>query len=109
MKTKHNDTKILEQAALGTLNTMSKAELVALSRYLGIKVGKTKNDLVLNLLMAADGGLLHTKLRVEFAARPANPTDFRVPLFGKKFSTGKSPKITRHITHNKVTPPPISS
>lgn len=98
MKTNANTTStrnILQTATFGTLQTMTRNELRALAKRIGIKVGKTRAETISNLNLAQASGVMHTKVKVEFCPKPETPDSYRVPVFGKKFSNGKAPKVFR--------------
>lgn len=88
---------ILQTATFGTLQTMTRNELRTLAKRIGIKVGKTRQDTISNLNLAQAAGVMHAKVKVEFCPKPENPDDYRIPVFGKKFSNGKAPKVFRTI------------
>lgn len=96
MNTK-SDKSILQSATIATLNSMSRDEVRALAKRLGIKRGRNRVDTINNLVLAQSAGVMHTKVKVEFCPKPENPDDYRVPVFGKKFSNGKTPKVFRTI------------
>ena len=93
----NSDKSILQSATLATLNSMTRDELRALARRIGIKRGRNRVDTINNLLLAQSGGVMHTKVKVEFCPKPENPNDYRIPVFGKKFSHGKTSKVFRTI------------
>lgn len=80
-----------------TLNSMSTDELRALAKRLEIKVGKSRNNTIENLMLASSSSILHTKVKVSFCKKPADPSHYRVAIFGKKFSTAKPPSIFQKI------------
>ncbi len=97
-KTQLRAIALLECVILATLNTMERDEIRTLAKRIGVKVGKSRASTVINLLDAAmNTGQMHAKIRVEFCPKPENPNDYRVPVFGKKFSNGKPPKVFRTI------------
>lgn len=91
------DKSILGAATLATLNSMTRDELRALARRIGIKRGRNRSDTINNLLLAQSANVMHAKVKVEFCPKPETPEDYRVPVFGKKFSNGKAPKVFRTI------------
>ena len=97
MTTMKAEKSILQSATLATLGTMTREELRALAKSIGIKRGRNRNDTINNLLLAQSAGVMHAKVKVEFCKKPETPDTYRVPIFGKKFSNGKPAKVTRHI------------
>jgi hypothetical protein len=93
----NSDTSLLESATLATLSTMTRDELRTLAKRIGIKRGRTRKDTIINLTLAQSAGDMHAKVKVEFCPKPKNPDDYRVPVFGKKFSNGKPSKVFRTI------------
>lgn len=91
------DKSILDAATLATLNSMTRDELRALARRIGIKRGRNRVDTINNLLLAQSVNVMHAKVKVEFCPKPETPDSYRIPVFGKKFSTGKAPKVFRII------------
>lgn len=96
MKT-NSDRQILQHATSATLQSMTRDELRALARRIGIKRGRNRVDTINNLLLAQSTNVMHAKVKVEFCPKPENPDDYRIPVFGKKFSNGKPPKVFRTI------------
>ncbi len=96
MNTK-SDKSLLQSATLATLQTMTRDELRTLAKRIGIKRGRNRNDTINNLILAQSSSVMHAKVRVEFCPKPENPDDFRIPVFGKKFSNGKPAKVFRTI------------
>lgn len=91
------EKNLLSSATLNALTTMTRDELRLLAKRLGIKRGRNRNDTIANLHLAHTAGIMHTKIKVEFCPKPEKPEDYRIPVFGKKFSNGKPAKIFRTI------------
>jgi hypothetical protein len=92
-----SEKNIIQSATLATLNTMTRDQLRLLAKRIGIKRGRNRVDTINQLLLAQTANIMHTKVKVEFCPKPETPESYRIPVFGKKFSSGKSPKVFRNI------------
>ena len=92
-----SEKNLLSSTTLATLVTMTRDELRRLAKRIGIKRGRNRTDTIINLHLAHTVGVMHTKIKVEFCPKPEKPEDYRVPIFGKKFSNGKTAKVFRTI------------
>lgn len=91
-----------------TLNTMSRGELRAVARKLGVKTGKDKAHTVANLVTAFD--TQKARFTLQFTIRPNDNPEARyvAGIFSRKLRTHKPDKTVIAIASEDVEMPAVA-
>lgn len=92
-----------------TLNTMTRGELRAVARKLGVQTGKDKAHTLANLVTAID--TKKARFTLQFTIRPNTDPEARfVPgIFSRKLRTHKADKTLIAIESEDKTPAPVAA
>jgi hypothetical protein len=86
-----------------TLGTLTREEVAALAKHIGVPVGKSKDNTVANVANAIANGKAHVKTIVYISTPPTpealknNPYAKGKPLFVKKFRNYKTDKVIQSV------------